>query len=146
MPTAVDGSTTIVPSSWARTADLEWRDRAIRAEALLDRLQVENQELRERIDALEAVKTKLEDENRTLYEQWDEWFQAQQQMGGSTRRGRSHCAGRSDAGYISRHLRALVLTDWKAVWARRVHVARPGEGEHRCGSGPLPIIRTGTTR
>ena len=67
MPTAVDGSTTIVPSSWARTADLEWRDRAIRAEALLDRLQVENQELRERSDALEAVKTKLEDENRTLY-------------------------------------------------------------------------------
>ena len=52
-----------------RSADLEWRDRAIRAEALLDRLQAENQELRERIDALEAVKTKLEEENRTLYGQ-----------------------------------------------------------------------------
>ena len=132
MPTAVDGSTTIVPSSWARTADLEWRDRAIRAEALLDRLQAENQELRERIDTLEAVKTKLEEENRTVYgqacvaEQWDEWFQAQQQMGylsgyyhsprsntpqgtprgrvGSTRRGRSQSTGRagSDGGYISR--------------------------------------------
>ena len=70
-----------------RSADLEWRDRAIRAEALLDRLQAENQELRERIGTLEAVKTRLEEENRTLYgqacvaEQWDEWFQAQQQMG-----------------------------------------------------------------
>ena len=32
-----------------RTADLEWRDRAIRAEAVLDRLQAENQELRERM-------------------------------------------------------------------------------------------------
>ena len=112
-----------------RSADLEWRDRAIRAEALLDRLQAENQELRERIDTLEAVKTKLEEENRTVYgqacvaEQWDEWFQAQQQMVylsgyyhsprstpqgtprgrvGSTRRGRSHSTGRSDGGYISR--------------------------------------------
>ena len=82
-------------------------------------------------ESLEAVKTKLEEENRTLYgqacvaEQWDEWFQAQQQMGylsgyyhsprstpqgtprgrvGSTRRGRSQSTGRagSDGGYISR--------------------------------------------
>ena len=51
-----------------RSADLEWRDRAIRAEALLDRLQAENQELRERIDTLEAVKTKLEE--RESYRLW----------------------------------------------------------------------------
>ena len=71
------------------------------------------------------MKTKLEDENRTLYgqacvtEQWDEWFQMGYLSGyyhsprstpqgtpcgraGSTCRGRSHSAGRSDAGYISR--------------------------------------------
>ena len=105
-----------------RSADLEWRDRAIRAEALLDRLQAENLELRERIDALEAVKTKLEEEIVPFMVK-PAWFQAQQQMGylsgyyhsprstpqgtprghvGSTRRGRSHSTGRSDGGYISR--------------------------------------------
>ena len=43
-------------------------DRAIRAKALLDRLQADNLELRERIAVLEAAKEKLEQDNKVLYD------------------------------------------------------------------------------
>ena len=67
--------------------DLDWRDRAIRAEALLERVQVELQESKDRNTALELRIQDLETQNRNLYgqacvaEQWNEWFQAQQEKG-----------------------------------------------------------------
>ncbi|CAE7541638.1 unnamed protein product, partial [Symbiodinium microadriaticum] len=67
--------------------DLDWRDRAIRAEALLERVQVELQESKDRNTALELRIQDLETQNRNLYgqacvaEQWNEWFQDQQEKG-----------------------------------------------------------------
>ncbi|CAE7738218.1 Gbp1 [Symbiodinium necroappetens] len=70
-----------------RGNDLDWRDRAIRAEALLQKLQAENAELKDRVTALELAKKKLEKDNKTLYgracvaDEWNVWFQEQQDAG-----------------------------------------------------------------
>ena len=68
---------------------MDWRDRAIRAEALLERVQGELQETKDRNGnaALELRIQDLETQNRNLYgqacvaEQWNEWFQDQQEKG-----------------------------------------------------------------
>ena len=105
-----------------RSADLDWRDRAIRAEALLDRLQADHQELRGGVSTLEATKEKREQDNKVLYgqacvaEQWDQWFQQQQQQAGflsgyyrtprSTPRGTPRGTPHSSVGAESRNPRS----------------------------------------
>ncbi|CAE7549573.1 unnamed protein product, partial [Symbiodinium sp. KB8] len=107
--------------------DMDWRDRAIRAEALMERVQGELQESKDRNTELRIQN--LEAQNRNLYgqacvaEEWNVWFQDQQEKGflagyhqetpqqsprstprGTPARGRS-TRGRSqsdDEGYISR--------------------------------------------
>ena len=114
---------------------LDWRDRAIRAEALLERVKGELQETKDRNVALELRIQDLETQNRNLYgqacvaEQWNEWFQDQQEKG-TTKRPRNTRRGVPLVGLLAK----AVVDDLPAGdLARRTMVATSPGALRRSG-------------